>query len=120
MRRSAVRRSRQAIISTYLALVMPHLKYRVIWGSPEQVGDQQKRKFPTEDHHVGQGAGAHDRGEPKKTDFVQHGEEKEKGRPSSCPQLPKGYRETEFALFFFCETLQKEKGKQSHAVTKEV
>ena len=81
--------------------------------------DQQKRKHPTEGHHAGQGAGIQDGGESERTDFAQHGEEKEKGNLVAALHYLK-VTEKWGLHFFFGETLQKKKGQPSQAVIKEI
>lgn len=120
MRKSVVRRSRKAIISICLALVMPHLKYCVIWGPSEQVGDQQKRSFHQRITTLVRGLEHMTEESPRIP--ILFSMERKRRRENLLPVLNylKVTEKQSLHCFFFCETLQKEKGKQSHAITKEV
>lgn len=96
---------------------MPHLKYFVQIEAFENKWGMSKKGSVPEGHHAGQGNGIHGRKESERTNFAQHGEEKE-NLVAALSYLE--VTEKQSSHFFFGKTLQKEKGQKSQAVTKEI
>lgn len=98
---------------------MPHLKYCVQFGAFENKWGMSKKRSVPEGHHAGQGARVRARKEPERTNFPQYGEEKEKEHLVAALSYLE-VAEKWGSRVFFGETLQKEKGQKSQAVTKEI